>query len=273
MTKFYNRTRRSKSLPLALLRRGHLLGIALYYLLRRSDLAREGLENSGSYRFADHIYRAAPSGAGALGRWLDSRLLALPAARSFRNRFLAARDELAGFLCRRSGSALDVLSVPCGIPRELVEGAALARERGAPLQRVKFHGLDLDPEVLEQAKLFAHAAGLNQFLEHQGDALSLESYPAPVDFVTSTGLAEFLNDQQLAQLYKTISASLRSGGIFVTSSMQRRWFSHCLLKIAELRVYYRDADHLQQLACSAGFRQVTVRYDALGIQTILVAEK
>src|SRR5215469_7177430 len=111
MSEFHNRTRRSKSLPLALLRRGHLLGLVLYYLLRRSSLAREGLENSGSYRFADHIYRGVPSGSGRFGPWLDSRLLALPAARSFRNRFFAARDELAAFLCRRAGSALDVLSV------------------------------------------------------------------------------------------------------------------------------------------------------------------
>jgi hypothetical protein len=273
VSEFYNQTRRSKSLPLALLRRGRLLGIAICYLLRRSDLAREGLENSGSHRFADHIYRGVPSGEGALGRWLDSRLLALPAAQSFRNRFLAARDELAGFLRGRAGCALDVLSVPCGIPRELVEGAALAREQGTPLQHVRFHGLDLDPEVLEQARLFCHAAGLNQFMPHQGDALNLLSYPAPLDFVTSTGLAEFLNDRQLTQMYKAIFTSLGSGGIFVTSGMQRRWFSHYLLRIAELRVYYRDADHLKRLAHSAGFRKVTARYDALGIQTILVAQK
>jgi hypothetical protein len=273
MSEFHNRTRRSKSLPLALLRRGHLLGIVLYYLLRRSSLAREGLENSGSYRFADHIYRGVPSGSGRFGPWLDSRLLALPAARSFRNRFFAARDELAAFLCRRAGSALDVLSVPCGIPRELVEGAALARKRGATLERVTFHGLDLDPEVLEQARLFANGDGRNQFLVHQGDALNLKSYPGPFDFVTSTGLAEFLDDEQLTELYRAVSASLRSGGLFVTSGMRRRWLSHYLLKIAELRVHYRDRDLLKRLALDAGFRQVKARYDALKIQTILVAEK
>jgi SAM-dependent methyltransferase len=273
VTEFYNRTRRSKSLPLALLRRGRLLEIGLYYLLRRSDLAREGLENSGSYRFADHIYRGVPSGSGSLGRWLDSQLLALPAARSFRNRFLAARDELAGFLCRHSGEVLDVLSVPCGIPRELVEGAALACERGADLERARFHGLDLDPGVLEQANLCAQAGGLNRFLVHLGDALSPASYPGPVDFVTSTGLAEFLDDQQLTELYAAVFSALRPGGTFVSSSMQRRGFSDYLLKIAELRVHYRDAEQIERLAQSVGFRQVTTRHDSLGIQTILVAQK
>jgi Methyltransferase domain len=107
-----------------------------------------------------------------------------------------------------------VLSVPCGMPRELVEGAALVRERGAGLQRVKFHGLDPDPEVLEQANLCAQPGGLNPFLVHQGAALSPASYPGPVDFVTSTGLAEFLNDQQLTELCAAIFAALRPGGTF-----------------------------------------------------------
>src|SRR5207244_10535880 len=49
------------------------------------------------YRFADHIYRNVPSGRGRFGRWLDAKFLAMPAVKSFRNRFLAARDELCQF--------------------------------------------------------------------------------------------------------------------------------------------------------------------------------
>ena len=48
----HNRTRRSASIPRSLLRRGRVLEVPLYYLLRASDLAREGLDRSGSHRFA-----------------------------------------------------------------------------------------------------------------------------------------------------------------------------------------------------------------------------
>src|SRR5437764_13290310 len=104
---FHNRTRQSDSIPRTLLRRGRLLDVLLYYLLRTSDLAREGLENSGSYRFADHIYRDVPSGTNALGRWIDARLLAMPSVRSFGSRCLAACDDLGNFLCKLWGAALD----------------------------------------------------------------------------------------------------------------------------------------------------------------------
>jgi hypothetical protein len=270
---FHNRTRRSKSIPISLLRRGRLHDVLLYYLLRASDLAREGFENSGSYNFADHIYRNVSTGTNAFGRWVDARLLALPAVRSFRSRFLAAREELARFLFERSGAPLNVLSVPCGIPRELVEGAALAQEQGADLTQVTFHGLDLDHELLRKAEAFVHKNGLRNFHAHLGDALASNSYPRPVDFATSTGLAEFLDDDELAILYKRIFAALGPGGLFVTSGMQRRRVSAYLLKMAEITVHYRDASRLQTLAGRAGFRDITVRYDALGIQCIMAARK
>lgn len=273
MAEFYNRTRQSQSIPLNLLRRGRLHDVALYYLLASSDLAREGFSNSGSYHFADHIYRNLPSGKNAFGRWVDARLLGLAAVRSFRNRFLASRDELAEFLCRRGGAPLDVLSIPCGIPRELAEGSAIARQRGADLIRVTFHGLDLDPEVLRLAASFAQQHELTNFLPHQGDALDRESYSQAADFVTSTGLAEFLDDDHLIILYKNVFESMKPGGIFVTSGMQRRRVSEYLLKMAEIRVHYRNAEQLQALARRAGFGEVAVRYDAVGLQCIMVARK
>jgi hypothetical protein len=87
MAEFHNRTRRSSSITGKLLRRGRVLELPIYWLLRTSDLAREGFENSGSYRFADHIYRDQPSGVYGIGRWLDKRILRMRAVESFRSRF------------------------------------------------------------------------------------------------------------------------------------------------------------------------------------------
>jgi hypothetical protein len=55
--------------------------------------------------------------------------------------------------------------------------------------------------------------------------------------------------------------------------MQRRAISEYLLKIAELRVNYRNAESLAELASASGFSEVRARYDDLGIQSILVARK
>src|ERR1700678_1878207 len=147
MAEFHNRTRRSSSITGKLLRSGRVLELPVYWLLQTSDLAREGFENSGSYRFADHIYRGQPSGSYGIGRWLDSRILRMRAVESFRSRFLMARDELCGILRERSDdqASLDVLSVPCGIPREFVAAVEQFRGAGGVTTGIRFHVLDLDP--------------------------------------------------------------------------------------------------------------------------------
>ena len=270
----HNRTRRSASIPLSLLRRGRLLDLPIYALLRLSDLAREGLDHSGSFRFADHIYRSEPSGRGPIGRWLDARLLALPATQSFRFRYLAARDELVAFVEQRHASRpLDVLSVPCGIPRELAEAAARLRERGVPLDGVRFHGLDLDSAALHAAETFAQQHGLAPFTAHRGDALDRASYPARVDVITCTGLAEFLEDDEFTHLLGVFYDVLAPGGVLVTSGMRRRRFSDYLLQLAEMPTHYRTAEDLLRLAQGWPFRTVSTRTDPNGIQTMLKAQK
>jgi hypothetical protein len=276
-SRFFNRTRQSASIPGTLLRRGRVLALPLYAALRTSDLAREGLDHSGSYRFADHIYRGEPSGRGAFGRWLDARLLALPAVRSFRSRFHAARDQVAAVLRDRAGTPgrLDILSAPCGIPRELAEGYRLFRSSGpAPRAAVTFHGLDLDATVLEEAARFARDRELEPFVPIQGDVFDRTVYPdAGVDFITCTGLAEFLDDGQLAELYDIFFHSLRPGGMLVTSGMTGRPLSDYLLRLAELTIHHRAAADLERLARPLPFSRVETTVDALGLQSILIARK
>jgi Putative methyltransferase len=270
---FHNRTRRSRSIPSTLLRRGHLPALPLYYALRLSDLAREGFENSGSYRFADHIYKGIPSGRGMLGQWIDRALLRMPAVRSFRNRFLATCDALVSFLLAVDpGRDVHVLSVPSGIPRELVEAASIVRGRGRSLDRVYFHALDLDDKVLDEARQFAahHQVALTT---HQGDALAASSYPRPLSFVTCTGLGEFLDDDTLVRMYRIVTEVLEPDGLFVTSGMQRRRVADYLLRLAEISVHYRNGRQLADLARQAGFTTPETRVDEYGIQTIMICRR
>jgi hypothetical protein len=254
-----------------------LLDVPLYYVLRSSDLAREGLDHSGSHRFADHIYRGEASGRGIFGRSLDAFLLNLPAARAFRFRYAVARDEIVHFVLERLGSsdaAIDVLSVPCGIPRELADAATLVRERIGWLPHwVSFYGLDLDENVLAEARRFASDRGLAGFRTIQGDALDRASYPAAIDFVSCTGLTEFLDDEAVIHLYGILYDVLETGGCLLTSGMRRRWVSDYLLRLGEVATHYRDASDLRRLTRRFPFRDVRTRVDKTGIQTVLIARK
>jgi SAM-dependent methyltransferase len=274
MAEFHNRTRRSSSIAGKLLRSGRVLELPVYWLLRTSDLAREGFENSGSYRFADHIYRDQPSGSHGIGRWLDKRILSMRATESFRSRFFMARDELFHFLRERSADRahVDILSVPCGIPREFVAAVEKFRAAGGVTAGIRFHVLDLDDDVLRQATTFACQHGIT-LTPHHGDALDPGTYAGEFDFITSTGLGEFLDDEQLATLYAAFHRVLRPGGVMVTSAMRRLRFSDYLLRLAELHVRYRSAGDLAAMARRAGFLRLATSADRHGIQGFLKATK
>jgi hypothetical protein len=250
------------------------LELPIYWLLSTSDLAREGFENSGSYRFADHIYRNEASGKYGIGRWLDKRILSMRAVESFRSRFLMARDEICRFLQQRASTkaSVDVLSVPCGIPRDLVAGIEKFRSVGGVISGVRFHVLDLDDDVLRQAKAFAHEHGIALTIHH-GDALDVKTYGDAFDFITSTGFGEFLDDEKLTSLYAVFHRILHSRGVMVTSAMSRRRLSDYLLRLAELHIHYRRIDDLATIACHAGFAQLKTWTDVYGIQGFLKAMK
>ena len=268
-----NFTRRSASIARRLVRERAYHLLPIYGLLRLSDLAAEGTEHSGSFRFADHIYVGTASGRTPFGRWLDSRLLSMPAARAFRRRCDVAQRVIRAALERSDARTLRVLAVPCGIPRDLVELATtLTRERPELLLRLEYHGMDIDPAAIDAARAVMPQCGAATVRFHQGDALNESDYPAgPFDVVVSTGLGEFLDDHELAAFYANVHRVLAPGGTFYTSATARDHRSDLLLKLAELEVHYRRADDVAAVLDCRPWRRVLIQVDPTGLQTFVTA--
>ena len=283
MTPLHNRTRTSGSIPRKLLRQGKLHLLPIYALMRTSDLAREGIEHSGSYQFADHVYRNEPSGRFGFGRALDAVLLRMRGARSMRNRFRHTQHEIvAAARAIDASSAADpatltapfrVLSIPCGIARDIVLAArTIEKELPELYARSTFFGVDLDPAPLELSRRLAGTD--DHFFFAPGDALEAHALPSELDVISSTGLGEFLGDDQLVQFYRNCYDHLRVGGTFVTSAMQPdRVADYLMRQLAELHTHYRRGDQIIRWLHTAGFHEVSTRQDDVGLQTLVVARK
>ncbi|HEY4670447.1 MAG TPA: class I SAM-dependent methyltransferase [Gemmatimonadaceae bacterium] len=269
-----NRTRRSESIPRRLVAEGKYHLLPVYALLTTSDLAREGIRNSGSFRFADHIYRNEPSGRYGVGRLLDRVLLKLRGARSMRSRFFHSRREILGAINAMSGSSQRVVvSVPCGISRDLYEVAENLHATAPDLyENVRFIGIDLDSEALDLSRELTREHPRFDF--HRADALSDGSIPSDVDVIVSLGFGEFLPDETLLEFYRRCHASLNPSGRFVTSAMNRDRISDYLAReLAELYTHYRSAEQITELLSAAGFANIRTSRDKVGLQTLAVAEK
>jgi hypothetical protein len=284
VTPLHNFTRTSESIPRRLLREGKLHLLPIYALMRTSDLAREGIENSGSFRFADHIYRNEPSGRLGIGRALDAMLLRMRGARSMRNRLHHTQQEIvAAARAAQTRSDADpatppsepfrVLSVPCGIARDIVDAArTIEADLPGVYARSTFFGLDLDATPLDLSRDLAPRD--DHFFFMHGDALDAKAFPSELDVIASTGLGEFLDDKLLLQFYTNCHERLRGGGTFVTTGMQPdRIADYLMRQLAELHTYYRKGEQLIRFLHTAGFHEVTMRQDDVGLQTLIVARK
>jgi SAM-dependent methyltransferase len=273
--KLVNQTRYSPSIPRRLAREGRLHLLPLYYLARWSDLGREGIEHSGSHHFADHIYVGTARGRFGIGTLVDRLLLSLPATRSFRSRFVHSRDRVRDYLLRGTRRTHRVLSVPCGIPRDLIEAAqAVRRERPATFAGTTFCCLDIDRAVLDETRALLAAAALPNFELIEADAFDARAYPDAVDIVTSTGFGEFLTDGELERFYGVCFRSLRPGGTLVTSATVRNAAADYLLRnVAELLVTYREEGALRAALERAAFSRVRLRRDAVGYQILATADR
>lgn len=269
-----NRTRRSASIPRRLVSEGKYHLLPVYALLTTSDLAREGIRNSGSFRFADHIYRNEPSGRFGFGRMLDRVLLKLKGARSMRSRFLHSRLEIMRAIeATDEQRPMTVVSIPCGIARDLFDVAeTLRRSDPGRYERTTFVGIDIDPEPLELSRELTDDHGCFEFT--CGDALRPGTIPTGVDVIVSLGFGEFLADGILYDFYRRALCALRPGGRFITSAMNRDRVSDYLAReLAELHTHYRSTHQLRALLTSAGFASVRTTNDAVGLQTLAVAER
>lgn len=278
MSTLHNKTRTSASIPERLLREGRFYLLPLYWVMRLSYLAREGVERSGSFRFADHIYKFEADGDFGIGVALDWVVLRLPSSRSFRNRYLSAVKEIVKHARELAPQRdrINILSIPSGLPREMRDAAdILRRESPEVYAKCQFHGMDLDTEPLGLSMPFVTEKGhAEKFTFKQGDALKPDDFPKDMDIVTSTGLADFLNDEQLEVFFRNVHAVLRPGGVLHSTGMKPHGLSDWLMRnLAELHTQYRDMDSMERCAEKAGFSRIRLAYDDVGIQTLMVARK
>jgi hypothetical protein len=248
--------------------------VFLLKVLQTSDLAKEGILNSGSFRFADHIYRNEPSGGNLLGHWLDRLFLSLPSTRAMRCRFLNARDAiLQAAPINHDVERIEILTVPCGIPRDYAEAVkVLYRSNPNVAGRIQYTGLDLDPEAIEEAKELLGLQPNVRFV--QGDALEPRYFPANrFHCVCSTGLGEFLSDEDLLLFYSNIFQSVAPGGLFYTSALRAGRFAAALMETFELRATYRTRDQVRDILSRLSWSQLRFVEDSSGLQTYVYARK
>jgi cyclopropane fatty-acyl-phospholipid synthase-like methyltransferase len=109
----------------------------------------------------------------------------------------------------------------------------------------------------------------------EGDALRGETYPKSdgFDLIISTGLGEFLDDEQLAGFYGNVFSALKDGGVFFTSATAFERRSHFLMKTFELNAHYRSSAQVRTVLKALPWKKLEIESDPTGLQTFIRAAK
>jgi SAM-dependent methyltransferase len=210
----------------------------------------------------DRIYADEPSGFGWLGRRLDRYLLDLPVHRAVRDRLAFVTRRLTGALqelLARGAEPVTLLSVPCGLGRDLGVVHGRLRDRdAATARRLRLYGIDLDYEgrVLEEARRRAQAAGVAIRLV-QANILAevtwawLRADAGPLSVISCIGLAPWLAPDELRGLLATFAAHLRPGGYVLLDRFNRGRHSD-LGEAAEIHAHYHSDRDFQQAIAASG---------------------
>lgn len=171
----------------------------------------------GDYKTIEFMYRNTPMSEG-IGYYLDKYILSATLAVGVRERMQNLAELLKRELINRQQPK--VLDIACGSCREVHEIVPEIEKSGA-----HFKCIDLDPEALDFALNRLSYAGLSfdraEFIQY--NALRMFDYETAVsafgmqDIIYSVGYFDYLADDFLAKLLKSLYLMLNPGGKLIAA--------------------------------------------------------
>lgn len=168
----------------------------------------------GDYEIIEKAYNNQPLSSG-LGQLFDQYFLSTTLASGIRYRRALMREILAEEM--RGRRAARILNIGCGPCRELVELAPVIQDTGA-----RFTCVDFDTEALRYSADRVRSCGLQDHVEfRQYNALRMVNADRNVrefgrfDVIYTIGLLDYLADDVLIRMVKSLYDTLHPGGAFV----------------------------------------------------------
>jgi extracellular factor (EF) 3-hydroxypalmitic acid methyl ester biosynthesis protein len=182
------------------------------FFMRRARTWPQGYP--GDFEIIEKAYNNQTVSQG-LGQLFDQYFLSTTLASGIRYRRALMREILAEEM--RGRRAARILNIGCGPCRELVELAPVIQETGA-----RFTCVDFDTEALVYSAHRVLSCGLRDHVEfRQYNALRMVNAERNIrefghfDVIYTIGLLDYLTDDVLIRMIKSLYDTLHPGGVFI----------------------------------------------------------
>jgi SAM-dependent methyltransferase len=269
--------------PSILQRAGYLIGNPLKNFLlpagwlrrqlrrSRSPLVAESFARPGGWRSMEIVYRNAPA-----VDWFDRQALCdNPISMAARNRRQIITEKIATLIADYGReSAVAIIGVGAG-PGRHVQTAIV--DSGIDRARISAYLIDLDDDAFEYGRALAGRLGIARCIHFlRGDARRIrETLPdISAQIVKVVGLAEYLSDTQLVELFRALREVVVPGGSLITHGLvDAHGTGRFLARMFNLRHTQRTERHMTALLKVAGFRVVECVVEPAHVYPIITASR
>lgn len=234
-------------------------GIVAYFR-RESCMLRALMDNPGTYRMPECIYKGEGTG------WVDDYLSRSPSGRALRNRIQAVIDgteELVLEKMRYNGGGLRIINLGCGTGRDTLEMMKRnVRWNGSVLLEC----VDLDREALDSGREFAREMGVLGVDFVEANILSL-AHREGFDVGLLIGVLCGIPASRCVAILKKIRPYFKKGGILVASNVttamidEDPFMSYILQEFVGWNLVYKTPQQLQYIFERAGYEWKGCFYD------------
>ena len=230
------------------------------YFRQESYMLRELMDNPGTYRMPEHIYRGGATG------WVDNRLALSPGGRALHNRIRAVIDGAEKVILekmRGDHGRARIVNLGCGTGRDTVE---MVKRNPGWNDCVRVECVDLDREALELGKEFARAEGVTAIDFVEANILSLphrEEYDAGLLVGVLCGIPV----ARCVAILKKIRPYFKKGGILIASNVTTTMagedplLSYILHEFVGWNLVYKTPEQLRGIFERAGYEWAGCFYD------------
>jgi extracellular factor (EF) 3-hydroxypalmitic acid methyl ester biosynthesis protein len=180
----------------------------------------------GDFETLEAIYKGAPQSTEGIGLYMDTYFLKRHLARGVRDRKDFLRDYLVKELSGRN-KGQTILNIACGSCRELYDMAETLNTCEASITCT-----DSDADALNYAEEILFRRDLRllpKFVKHNAikliNAEKTVSLFGTQDIIYSAGLFDYLNDDTLIRIFKSLYGLLNEKGVFIAPFKDRRFYN------------------------------------------------
>ncbi len=234
-----------------------------------SPLIAEAQVRPGGWRSMEILYRNDEP-----VDWSDRQALRdNPVSMASRNRRRIVTDKLASLIAAHEArSPVTMLGVGAGPGRHIQMALA---DSGVDPARVNAYLIDRDDDAFDYGRALAAGLGISQSIHFlKGDACRIREVLPDVaaQIVKVVGIAEYLTDPQLVELFRALREVMVPGGSLITHGMVDPYGTgRFMRRVWNLRHRPRSAKYMKLLLESVGLTVVDCVVEPAGVYPIVTA--